>query len=361
MMVAKSFDLWQKDVFFSAAEEVQQSADTMESACRLWIKEKRESGRVSVESDHLSNELQAALSTAKWQLEEFGRAVRLSHGRCRDDTTLTRHKQFVSAIENQIHRVQSALSENGEQPLRWVDLNKEERDDCWVRKRFRRGPTKLTSKSPKKKTEKLLRQILFRNKLFLTKSFAEETRVIGQELEKSRYARRRAACSFRANFSFHNDLAMFLSGFSQTSESFSSESINLSRCCGERTPVCVIDIDDERGSPESASNRNGTRGTWSSPNVPDIRALRINVPLEEEENKRNVSQTEATPKEKGYKPLFWMQRCRDYNQLFDRVRYYQRRFGVPLNRPVRIPFNRPVQLILSLALLLSLLLLFRVY
>ncbi|KAG2296348.1 hypothetical protein Bca52824_043017 [Brassica carinata] len=277
MMVAKSFDLWQKDVFFSAAEEVQQSADTMESACRLWIKEKRESGRVSVESDHLCNELQAALSTAKWQLEEFGRAVRLTHGRCRDDTTLTRHKQFVSAIENQIHRVQSALSENGEQPLRWVDLNKEERDDCW------------------------------------------------------------------------------------TCESFSSESINLSRCYGERTPDCVIDIDDERGSPESASNRNGTRGTWSSPNVPDIRALRINVPLEEEENKRNVSQTEATPKEKGYKPLFWMQRCRDYNRLFDRVRYYQRRFGVPLNRPVRIPFNRPVQLILSLALLLSLLLLFRVY
>lgn len=165
--------------------------------------------------------------------------MRLSHGRCRDDTTLTRHKHFVSAVENQIHRVQSALSENGEQPLRWVDLNKEERDD----------------------------------------------------------------------------LAMFLSGSSQTSESFSSESINLSRCYGERTPDCVIDIDDERGSPESAGNRNGTRRTWSSPNVPDISALRINVPLEEEENKRNVSQTEATPKEKGYKPLFWMQRFRDYNQV----------------------------------------------
>jgi len=27
MMVANSFDLWQKDVFFSAAEEVQESAD----------------------------------------------------------------------------------------------------------------------------------------------------------------------------------------------------------------------------------------------------------------------------------------------------------------------------------------------
>ena len=27
MMVANSFDLWQKDAFFSAAEEVQESAD----------------------------------------------------------------------------------------------------------------------------------------------------------------------------------------------------------------------------------------------------------------------------------------------------------------------------------------------
>ena len=27
MMVANSFDLWQKDAFFTAAEEVQQSAD----------------------------------------------------------------------------------------------------------------------------------------------------------------------------------------------------------------------------------------------------------------------------------------------------------------------------------------------
>ena len=68
------------------------------------------------------------------QLEEFERAVRLSHGHCRDDTTLTRHKQFVNASENQIYRVhcalQEALTENGKQkPLRLVDLNKEERDD----------------------------------------------------------------------------------------------------------------------------------------------------------------------------------------------------------------------------------------
>ncbi|KAF3486889.1 hypothetical protein F2Q69_00053021 [Brassica cretica] len=38
------------------------------------------------------------------------------------------------------------------------------------------------------KRRKILRQILFRNRFLFTKSFAEETRVIGQELEKDRYA-----------------------------------------------------------------------------------------------------------------------------------------------------------------------------
>ena len=86
MMVVNSFDLWQKDVFFSAAEEVQKSADMyvyvlcyygvrlsfaykqliliftlfrMESAYRLWIREKK---------DDIFKELQAALGTAKWQV-----------------------------------------------------------------------------------------------------------------------------------------------------------------------------------------------------------------------------------------------------------------------------------------------------
>ncbi|CAH8322453.1 unnamed protein product [Eruca vesicaria subsp. sativa] len=291
MMVANSFDLWQKDVFFSAAEEVQESADTMESAYRLWIKEKKQ-GRVTVESDQLCIELQAALSTAKWQLEEFERAVRLSHGHCRDDTTLTRHKQFVNAIENQIYRVQSALQEalreNGKQPLRLVDLNKEERDD----------------------------------------------------------------------------LAMFLSGSSLTSESsinFRDSSTSSLAENPRGVNSCVIDI-DEGGSPESGDaiirdKRLGTRRTWSSPNVTNVTALRVNVPVdveEEEEKKRLVFDVEDTPKEKGSKPLFSMQRCRDYNNLiFDRVRHYQRRF--------RVPFSRPVQLILSFTLILFLLLLFRVY
>lgn len=186
------------------------------------------------------------------QLEEFERAVRLSHGHCRDDTTLTRHKQFVNAIENQIYRVhcalQEALTENGKQkPLRLVDLNKEERDD----------------------------------------------------------------------------LAMFLSGSSLTSES----SISLR---DSSTSSCVIDI-DEGGSPESADaiirvqqadKRFGTRRTWSSPNVPNVTALRVSVPVDvevEEKRKRLVFDVEDTPKEKGSKPMFGYNLVRFTSSLYDCV------------------------------------------
>jgi len=66
MMVANSFDLWRKDAFFSAAEEVQESADIMESVYRTWVRERRE-GLGSEDSDELRRELQTALGTAKWQ------------------------------------------------------------------------------------------------------------------------------------------------------------------------------------------------------------------------------------------------------------------------------------------------------
>ncbi|XP_039008613.1 uncharacterized protein LOC120136724 [Hibiscus syriacus] len=135
-MVANSFDLWQKDAFFSAAEEVQESADIMESAYRMWIKEKRK-GLKTEDYAQLCRELQTALGTAKWQLEEFERATRLSRGHRRsDDTTATRHNQFIAAVESQIFRVEAALKESffeeGKQPLRWVNLDEEECDDLAI-------------------------------------------------------------------------------------------------------------------------------------------------------------------------------------------------------------------------------------
>ncbi|XP_035548812.1 uncharacterized protein LOC108991128 isoform X3 [Juglans regia] len=132
MMVANIFDMWQKDAFFSAAEEVQESADVMESAYRTWVREKRE--MLSPEdSDKLYTELQTALGTSKWQLEEFERAVRLSYGLGGDDNTTARHKQFIAAIQDQISRVEASLKEyfieEGKKPLQWVNLDENERDE----------------------------------------------------------------------------------------------------------------------------------------------------------------------------------------------------------------------------------------
>ncbi|VVA99534.1 unnamed protein product [Arabis nemorensis] len=285
MMIVNSFDLWQKDVFFSAAEEVQKSADIMESAYRLWIREKK---------DEICKELQAALGTAKWQLEEFEKAVRLSYRQCRNDSTLTRHKQFVTAIENQISRVEASLkevySEKGKEPLRWVHLNEEERDDLAM---FLSGSSQ--------------------------RSFSSESSSIesngGAEVS-----------------------AKEVRGYGNRSE-------------------CVIDV-EERVKPGNADGRIrqaektfGTRRTWSSPNFD---SLRIIVPgdddneVEQEEKEKLVAQIEATPKVKGTKTVLWMQRLPDHNQLFDRTGCFQ-------NPMIRLPFAHPIKLTVSLILMVFLL------
>ncbi|KAL0428317.1 UNVERIFIED_CONTAM: hypothetical protein Slati_3006500 [Sesamum latifolium] len=104
----------------------------MESAYRTWLRARRE-GLIPQHLDELDRELQMALGTAKWQLEEFERAVRLSYRNKGDDITITRHRQFISAIEDQISRVETALKESlnveGKKPFRWVNLDEEDCDD----------------------------------------------------------------------------------------------------------------------------------------------------------------------------------------------------------------------------------------
>lgn len=67
------------------------------------------------------------------QLEEFEKAVRMSYRSHRDDVTVSRHSQFVSALEDQISRVESALKESfqvdGKKAFHWVNLEEEECDD----------------------------------------------------------------------------------------------------------------------------------------------------------------------------------------------------------------------------------------
>ncbi|KAL9257705.1 Syntaxin-61-like protein [Drosera capensis] len=140
--MAAQFDLWEKDPFFSVAEEVQESADRMESAFRTWIHAATDvSG--GWDSGALSRDLRAALGTTKWQLEEFQRAVRSTYRNGGMDETEDRHRQFIRAMEEQVALVENSLkektvSDGGLLMDSWVRLDEGERDELAL---FLSGPS----------------------------------------------------------------------------------------------------------------------------------------------------------------------------------------------------------------------------
>ncbi|XP_039117010.1 uncharacterized protein LOC120252879 [Dioscorea cayenensis subsp. rotundata] len=131
------FDLWEKDPFFSAAEEVQESTDRMESVYRQWIHEVKHASDPNVSSPSCSaevrRELRTTLGTAKWQLEEFEKAVTSYDEACSaGKETRTRHSQFIVAIGSRISMVENALKEasfEGNSTMSWVRLDEGERDE----------------------------------------------------------------------------------------------------------------------------------------------------------------------------------------------------------------------------------------
>ncbi|WOL05133.1 hypothetical protein Cni_G13856 [Canna indica] len=138
--MATCFDRWEKDPFFSAAEEVQESADRLQSVYRRWTRSTKETsvsnpvGNAEESSGELHRELQTALGTAKWQLEELEKAVRSSGDACSaGEETRTRHNQFFLAIENQILKVEKSFMQRSrndkEAKLAWVQLDEGERDE----------------------------------------------------------------------------------------------------------------------------------------------------------------------------------------------------------------------------------------
>ncbi|XP_043711434.1 uncharacterized protein LOC122660265 [Telopea speciosissima] len=132
--MASNFDRWEKDPFFSVAEEVQESADRMESVYRTWIHESKDASSVC-DFDELRRDLQTVLGTAKWQLEEFERAVSSSYvgSSSSAEDGRTRHSQFIVAIKNKISTVENSLKESvvaeGKSTLPWVRLDEGERDE----------------------------------------------------------------------------------------------------------------------------------------------------------------------------------------------------------------------------------------
>lgn len=133
---------WEVDPFFAAAEDVQDSADRMESAYRTWLHDQSlgESNPADVELVSLieirKRELITALGTAKWQLEDFESAITVTASTNKaysKEDAPTRHMQFIGAIRNQIASIekelQDSIKKDGHRNLQWVDLDDRERDD----------------------------------------------------------------------------------------------------------------------------------------------------------------------------------------------------------------------------------------
>ncbi|XP_043712147.1 uncharacterized protein LOC122660948 [Telopea speciosissima] len=140
--MASNFDRWEKDPFFSAAEEVQESADRMESVYRTWLHETKNASNIC-DIDELRRDLHTTLGTAKWQLEEFARAVSSSYvdSSSSAEDGRARHRQFIVAIEFRISTVENSLKESvvaeGKSTLPWVRLDEGERDELAL---FLSGP-----------------------------------------------------------------------------------------------------------------------------------------------------------------------------------------------------------------------------
>lgn len=144
--MAMHFDRWEKDPFFSAAEEVQESADRMESTYRTWLHVSKDASG-GWNADELRRDLLTALGTTKWQLEEFERAVRSSYKKGAGDEARDRHSQFILAMEEKVSLVENSLQESaasdGTTSTQWVRLDEGERNELAL---FLSGPTVASDK-----------------------------------------------------------------------------------------------------------------------------------------------------------------------------------------------------------------------
>uniref|UniRef100_A0A5B7AP99 Syntaxin 6/10/61 N-terminal domain-containing protein n=1 Tax=Davidia involucrata TaxID=16924 RepID=A0A5B7AP99_DAVIN len=139
--MASSFHQWQSDPLFSAAEVVQDSADRMESIFRLLLHEQslvkgdHPDPKLLTSIEYHRRDLATTLETAKWQLEDFEREVSLSAMADKSQTrenVISRHKQFIRAIREQIIHVEKSLEDPSVGDLvrntEWVNLNEQDRD-----------------------------------------------------------------------------------------------------------------------------------------------------------------------------------------------------------------------------------------
>ncbi|KAK9985818.1 hypothetical protein SO802_030769 [Lithocarpus litseifolius] len=137
--MGSSLNQWESDPLFPAAEVVQDSADRMESIFRLLLHEQslvqveHPDPKLLLSLDYHRRDLATTLETAKWQLEDFERAVNLSSMKDKSQMRIiSGHKQFVRAIREQIIHVEKNVEDTSLRvPMRnteWVNLNEQDRD-----------------------------------------------------------------------------------------------------------------------------------------------------------------------------------------------------------------------------------------
>ncbi|CAK9325794.1 unnamed protein product [Citrullus colocynthis] len=308
MLVANSFDLWKKDGFFYAAEQVQESADTMEFAYRTWIREKRE-GLSPDDLDELRREVQTTLGTAKWQLEEFEKAVRVSYRSRSEEHLLERHRLFIAAIGNQISHVEAALrksyDKDGKQPLRWVNLNEEECNDL---------ATFLSGISQVPRIAKT------------------ESSVCGSSAKSSIYENHERVV---ADMNLTSTCSL-----SNSSEMKGSEYVNAVDLDSQKVKDLEVKeifrrVDDDALCKMDRS----TKARRASP--PTVHDLQIVIVDENQERKQSITSLEVSRKGKSGS-VFWKCGCGNFSQLFGRVQQRQ------IYRPWHLQLACSVQFTLAL-------------
>lgn len=219
------------------------------------------------------------------QLEEFDKAVRLSYRPHSDDNTSTRHRQFISAIESQITQVEAALRESyieeGKQPLRWVNLDEEERDDLAA---FLSGTCQTTQSTNDEYME--------------VKQAKKEDKIV--------------------------DINTFRNRDISASEKSSKDVISVNKDTDYLIEIKADAVSRSNDDLVSQTDRTtSTRKTWSPPNYG---ALKIVIADEGEQRDKPTRTVDATPKEKGFRNLFWKQKFEEYPQamravcMFNQVR-----------------------------------------
>lgn len=218
-------------------------------------------------------------------MDEFERAVRLSYRNRADDITTNRHRQFVAAIENQISCVEAALresfNEDGKQPLRWVNLDEGERDDLAM---FLSGTPGTSQKTENGSDAKF--------------GASTKSNISGKQ------------CILEQNSNLHvkvdskSDVSNQIKGLKHV------ETRNM-----DGSYVIELVANESPGTSDDsccqADRKIGTRRTWSSPN---IGALKITIDSKNDDQNALMLSIEATPKEKGSKPVFGKMRCGDHPQ-----------------------------------------------